>query len=153
MSKFFCFHHYSPRTRIVSLNEIDKTIEPIWLCEKCCKIKPRIEDYIRTDKQGFRKAWYKLTVKPKSLLMFLFSILTFVGATLLLGIGIQYIKVTPFIPSENILLLIGIFGLAFLLVLLSDRLDNLHMTDCLDEMTKLGYFTRGIKPRGKKNGN
>ena len=144
MSKLFCFHHYSPRTRFVSLSAdcSDKHLEPIWFCEKCGRIQPRkLSYYIRTDKPEPLKAWYKIIGKPihwgLGLLVFFLLLIAFVFALQAYNLVLVTFKdvVIWFIMG------LGAFGF----VLLSHLVFKILDIDCMNEMVKLGYYTKGEK--------
>ena len=142
MKKIFCFHHYSPRTRYVSLNAdcTDKHLEPIWFCEKCGHIQPRkLGDYARTDKSGSRKAWFKVASKPVHIGMEILSVLSLIAAIVLAYQSHNLILVT-FIDCLIFALLLA-FMVGF--VILSYWLDKTNYKECLEEMVKLGYYTKG----------
>ena len=142
MSKIFCFHHYSPRTRFVSLSAdcSDKHLEPIWFCEKCGKVIPRKpSDYARTDKPGSRKAWIKVASKPIHILMEMYSVLWLIAAVML-AYQSSKLTVVKFIDYVIWFLTILFMG-GFIIV--SYWLDKTNYKDCLEEMVKLGYYTKG----------
>ena len=142
MRKIFCFHHYSPRTRFVSLSAdcSDKRLEPIWFCEKCGRIQPRKpNDYARTDKPGSRKAWIKVSFKPERIGIEILSVLSLIAAIVLAYQSHNLVLVT-FIDCLIYALLLT-FMVGF--VILSYWLDKTYEKDCREAMVKLGYYTKG----------
>jgi len=142
MSKIFCFHHYSPRTRFVSLSAdcSDKHLEPIWFCEKCGRIQPRkLGDYARTDKPGSRKAWIKVSFKPERIGIEILSVVSLIAAVVLAYQSHSLILVT--FTDCLIYALMLAFMVGF--VILSYWLDKTNYKECLEEMVKLGYYTKG----------
>jgi hypothetical protein len=142
MKKVFCFHHYSPRTRFVSLSAdcSDKHLEPIWFCEKCGKVIPRKpSDYARTDKPGSRKAWIKVSFKPERIGIEILSVVSLIAAVVLAYQSHSLILVT--FTDCLIYALMLAFMVGF--VILSYWLDKTNYKECLEEMVKLGYYTKG----------
>ena len=142
MRKIFCFHHYSPRTRFVSLSAdcSDKHLEPIWFCEKCGKVISRkLGDYSRTDKPGSQKAWIKVAFKPERIGIEILSVLSLIVAVVL-AYGSSNLVVTKFV--DYVIWITMIISMGGFLIL-SYWLDKAYEKDCREEMVKLGYYTKG----------
>ena len=144
MSKIFCFHHYSPRTRYVSLSAdcSDKHLEPIWFCEKCGKTIPRKpSDYIKTDKPGSQKAWYRIIGKPVHFGMGLIVLICLMIAFVFALQAHNLVLVTFRDCVVWFIMILGIIGFGILGHMVAKILDK----DCMNEMVKLGYYTKGEK--------
>ncbi len=134
MKKVFCIHHYTPQTRFVSLNEdcSDKHLEPIWFCDKCGRVQPRkLNDYVRTDKPGSRKAWLRIISKPTPIALEILSVLSLVATTVMIYQSADLVLARLLIGA-------GFFFLGYFI----DRANN---KDCMTEMVKQGYYTKGEK--------